>query len=58
MDFVPLIDHDKETIRQRLAKMPKPLLIVFLITLAITYYYEVCKAPKPQDPPVVSAEKR
>ena len=58
MDFVPLIDHDKETIRQRLAKMPKPLLIVFLITMAITYYYEVYKAPKPQNPAPISAEKK
>jgi len=49
MGLTPLIPTENETIRQRLARVPKPLLLIFLITMAISYYYEVYKAPAPHD---------
>jgi hypothetical protein len=49
MGLTPLIPTENETIRQRLARIPKPLLLIFLITMAISYYYEVYKAPSNQN---------
>ena len=49
MGLTPLIPTENLTIRERLARVPKPLLLIFLITMAISYYYEVYKAPAPQD---------
>ena len=41
MGYTPLVLTENETIRQRLARTPKPLLIIILITMAISYYYEM-----------------
>jgi len=56
MGLTPLIPTENETIRQRLARVPKPLLLIFLITMAISYYYEVYQTPASQDSQQVSTQ--
>ncbi|HZS46352.1 MAG TPA: hypothetical protein VFC63_14855 [Blastocatellia bacterium] len=58
MGYTPLIIGENETIRQRLSRIPKPLVLVILITMAISYYYEVYKAPAPQNPSAQVSDRR
>jgi len=44
--LIPFVPTEHETTSQRLARVLKPLLLIFLITMAISYYYDVYSTPQ------------